>query len=200
MSRQTMRCRVCRTERRSACRHRLAGLGKKRTRAQKKRYTDAMIRRWQDPEWRKKMASKKVRKKWSAALVRRWKDPKYREYMRERQSKSAVKINRSFWKKEVLDRKGRLWRMKSQFEVDFAMRLDSLGVTWRYEPDTLLLSDGRRYTPDFWVDEWQTYVELKGWQRQGLDKVRLAQQDGHGVHLFLNGWQEIEDFLEVHHG
>jgi hypothetical protein len=83
---------------------------------------------------------------------------------------------------EYVDRNGVAHHMRSSWEVRFAKHLDASGLTWSYEPTTLRLSTGRRYLPDFWVEEWGTYVEIKGWANpRGMDKVAQAQRDGHRV-------------------
>ena len=52
------------------------------------------------------------------------------------------------------------------FERAFAHQLDALGILWRYEPTTFVLSrrfDGAPavcFTPDFYLPELETYVEL----------------------------------------
>ena len=89
--------------------------------------------------------------------------------------------------REYLDRNGKLTRLRSNLEVTIARRLDELDLTWYYEPHALLLDDGRTYTPDFWITEWQCYIEVKGeWHRDfsgSLDKVRLAQNLGHTIEI-----------------
>lgn len=87
---------------------------------------------------------------------------------------------------EYLDTRGRLWMFRSgdQWERGVARWLDAQGLTWTYESDTLLLSDGRSYVPDFWVYEWRTYLEVKGWETaKSMAKLRLAQSDGHAIAL-----------------
>lgn len=85
---------------------------------------------------------------------------------------------------EYLDVKGRLWRFRSSWELRVAEQFDREALTWAYEPCRLLLSNGRVYIPDFWVEEWSTYVEVKGWKRPGsIDKVGAALADGHAVLL-----------------
>lgn len=32
----------------------------------------------------------------------------------------------------------------------------------------------RHYTPDFWVEEWNTYVEVKGYETE-LDRIKWSQ-------------------------
>ena len=84
---------------------------------------------------------------------------------------------------EYLDRRGRLWNFRSSYELRYARMLDAEALTWSYEPDRLLLSDGRTYVPDFWVSEWTAYVEVKGWAAWRMDKVDLARRDGHLIFL-----------------
>lgn len=70
----------------------------------------------------------------------------------------------------------------SRLEVAFAQHLDRLGLTWQYEPCIIRLPTGRSYIPDFYVREWYTYVEVKGWSGWGsLDKVDQARAAGYPV-------------------
>ena len=97
------------------------------------------------------------------------------------------------------DRLGRelIFKSGEQWELGFAKWLDRRRLTWWYEPDVLLLSDGRRYVPDFLVhdlppDRMRTYVELKPTHRDA-EKAELAMRDGHPV-LILQGRKAIEAF------
>ena len=104
------------------------------------------------------------------------------------------------WKKRIehLDRLGRLWKFRSSWERLFAEHLDRLGLTWSYEPCILLLSDGRHYVPDFWVEDWKTYVEIKGWSGWRTDKIGIAQQDGHPLQL-VEGRKALDAVLSATH-
>jgi hypothetical protein len=63
------------------------------------------------------------------------------------------------------DRLGRTFRLRSSYEIAFVeQHLDRCGLTWDYEPQTFDLGD-ISYTPDFWVEELQTFVEAKGYMR-----------------------------------
>jgi hypothetical protein len=84
---------------------------------------------------------------------------------------------------EHLDSRGRMYKFRSTWEVKYAEALDRAGLAWFYEPDRLLLSDGRTYTPDFWIVEWNSYVEIKGDHRWQSDKVEVARNDGYSVIL-----------------
>ena len=57
---------------------------------------------------------------------------------------------------------GRLCRFQSTWEKAFAQHLDERGLDWAHESHSWLLSDGTAYTPDFWIPDWQVFVEVKG--------------------------------------
>lgn len=48
-------------------------------------------------------------------------------------------------------------KYRSQWEVEYAKYLNSLGYSWTYEPRAFVTPFGY-YTPDFWVEELQSYV------------------------------------------
>lgn len=126
-----------------------------------------------------------------AAVKRTWEErgPELRVMAAERLKKQGRP------RYEYLDRKGRLWRFRSgeKWELGAAKWFDSRELNWRYEPDVLLLSDGRAYLPDFWVDEWNCYVEIKGFARR-IDKVDLANTDGHVV-LLITALTQLEEVV-----
>jgi hypothetical protein len=65
--------------------------------------------------------------------------------------------------KLFLDRKGRSFIFRSSYEIAFVEQyLEPNGLTWDYEPKTFCF-ENTSYTPDFWIDELQTFVEVKGW-------------------------------------
>ena len=67
--------------------------------------------------------------------------------------------------------------LRSTWELTFAKLLDSLGYSWIYEPGFVKLSNGKRYMPDFVVEEpngiWY-FVEVKGvWDKRSIEKCKL---------------------------
>ena len=52
-------------------------------------------------------------------------------------------------------------KFKSKLESNFAMFLDSLNITWEYEPETFNV-DGTLYLPDFYLIDNKLYIETKG--------------------------------------
>lgn len=53
-------------------------------------------------------------------------------------------------------------RMRSGYEIFYAYYLDQCGIDWEYEPETFKLENGIRYTPDFYLPESNTWIEIKG--------------------------------------
>lgn len=51
---------------------------------------------------------------------------------------------------------------RSRLEADWAATLDSLGMTWIYEPEGYRLQGGSGYSPDFWLPDVRVWIEVKG--------------------------------------
>ena len=60
---------------------------------------------------------------------------------------------------------------RSALEASWAATLDSLGITWEYEPETITLPSGTRYIPDFRLPDIGTWLEVKG---VGVPRVEKA--------------------------
>ncbi len=52
-------------------------------------------------------------------------------------------------------------RMRSGWEVTFAEKCDEKNIRWEYEPETFTLSTGKRYTPDFYLPDFDLFIEVK---------------------------------------
>lgn len=70
--------------------------------------------------------------------------------------------SRSWWKNPhahaKLNYKGTNFR--TRFEYNYAKWLDEYRLTWFYRPKTFSLSDDATYTPDFFVKEWNIFIDL----------------------------------------
>lgn len=53
---------------------------------------------------------------------------------------------------------------RSSWEMLFAQFLDSQNIAWEYESEVFQTSFGK-YVPDFWVMDWNSFVEIKGYFR-----------------------------------
>lgn len=70
----------------------------------------------------------------------------------------------------------KIW-MRSPWEVAFAKWCHRRGLHWNYEPKRFDLSVGS-YLPDFFVREWQSYVELKGAKmKKALEKLEAFMKE-----------------------
>jgi hypothetical protein len=58
---------------------------------------------------------------------------------------------------------------RSSYEVAYAKYLDKQGIKWLYEPKTFDLGN-TTYTPDFYLPESDTYIEIKGYWRDDAKK------------------------------
>lgn len=72
---------------------------------------------------------------------------------------------------------------RSELEHDYAKWLDRYGLTWFYEPKTYKFRDGTKFTPDFFVSEWNMFVTI---QRRKND------QDLVKIQNFLNEYRNLE--------
>lgn len=53
------------------------------------------------------------------------------------------------------------YRFRSRLEARWAVFFDALGVVWDYEPEGFAIDGLGGYLPDFWIDTWEAYVEVK---------------------------------------
>lgn len=54
--------------------------------------------------------------------------------------------------------------MRSSYEIKFAFFLDCNNIKYKYEPERFYFKDCT-YCPDFYIPEWNLYIEIKGWWR-----------------------------------
>jgi hypothetical protein len=52
-------------------------------------------------------------------------------------------------------------KYRSRLEARWAVLFDSLNIESIYEPDCFVLSDGKKYTPDFYLPKYNLYIEIK---------------------------------------
>jgi hypothetical protein len=188
--------------------------GQKCSTEQKAKISVALTGRHQLPETiakrTGKMASRETRAAMSAAQIGKPKTRAHKQAIRvaliakrsdpvymSMKARVAMEIRNKFRKeqdKPYLSRSGQLYRMRSGWEIEFAVALDAVGLRWLYEPSRLLLSDGRTYIPDFYVEEWRQYVEIKGWSGWHSDKPTLAAKDGYPIRL-ISGRIALDEAL-----
>ena len=65
-----------------------------------------------------------------------------------------------------------IW-MRSSYEIKFAQFLDLSGIKCQYESKTFNLGN-TTYTPDFYIPEWNLYIEIKGyWYKGSKERFNL---------------------------
>ena len=59
---------------------------------------------------------------------------------------------------------------RSRLEARWAVFFDACGVDWEYEPEGIVLSDGKKYLPDFYLIDFHCYFEVKRKGIRGTDQ------------------------------
>jgi len=73
--------------------------------------------------------------------------------------------------------------MRSSWETRFAFFLDCSGVKWLYEPKYFDLGN-TTYRPDFYLPEFDCYIEIKGyWREDAITKFKLFQRKYSNTHI-----------------
>ncbi len=161
---------------------------------------------WKDPEIRARMLAGRddpeYKRKHSEGATRMWAEPseareRSRRLMAERNAlpencrRSAEFIRRGGgWKRGKYEcRRGRVFTMRSGWEIAVARWLDSRSYDWDYEPFCIELSDGSAYLPDFVLADGRI-LEVKGRiTDRGIEKLRLCRSVGRRIilldHKFL---------------
>lgn len=76
-------------------------------------------------------------------------------------------------------------KMRSSWEVAYAKYLDKQGIKWLYESKTFDLGD-TTYTPDFYLPESDTYIEIKGrWFKGAKEKFNLFRKKYYSMNIVL---------------
>lgn len=135
-------------------------------------------------------------KKLSASMKRRWSDGSMAEKTKETslqkfgvlhhtQRAEYIKMvaKFSFAKRGFREDLGCYFR--SSWEANFARYLNFIQKIWLYEPKQFVLSNGRTYTPDFFVPNENVYYEIKGaWVGKAKEKTELVIKE-HKINLVI---------------
>jgi len=75
--------------------------------------------------------------------------------------------------------------MRSSYEVAYAKYLDKNNIKWQYESKTFDLGN-TTYTPDFYLPESDTYIEIKGyWRDDAKKKFNLFKKLYKNINLLI---------------
>lgn len=84
--------------------------------------------------------------------------------------------------------------MRSSWEVIFSRFLTLSGINWKYEFKTFDLGNCT-YTPDFYIPEWDKYIEIKGWWRNDdKEKFKLFKKKYKNIKIEVLMKPELQNF------
>lgn len=78
------------------------------------------------------------------------------------------------------------YAFRSRLEARWAVFFDHLKIRWEYEPEGFELGNGLRYLPDFWLPDWEMWVEVKASAPDDVTREkarRLADQSGRPIFI-----------------
>lgn len=81
--------------------------------------------------------------------------------------------------------------MRSSYEIMVAEILDRYNIEWQYEPKIFKLGDGCRYQPDFYLVEYDRWIEVKGYFTD-VAKTKVAKFKGLGYDIEVWRQRKIE--------
>ena len=72
------------------------------------------------------------------------------------------------------------YRFRSRLEARWAVFFDAAGIEYQYEPEGYNLGNGMCYLPDFYITDWDIFVEIKPASEYGYHEKadKLAQLSG----------------------
>jgi hypothetical protein len=87
-------------------------------------------------------------------------------------------------------------KMRSSWEAKYAQYLDGKNIKWLYEPKAFELIINKKettYTPDFYLPEFDCYIEIKGWWRDDAKKkFKKFKQRYNKIKIKVLGIQELK--------
>lgn len=69
------------------------------------------------------------------------------------------------------------YRFRSRLEARWAVFFDALGVSYNYEPQGFVLHDGKKYLPDFFLPDFNLFVEIKASRQADDQKAKTFSED-----------------------
>ena len=104
---------------------------------------------------------------------------------------------------KAIDTRYKGYRFRSRLEARWAVFFDAMGCRWDYELEGFVLSNGIHYLPDFYLPEYELFVEIKGGKPTADEKTKchiLAQDTNKEVWLLNGGVGTIEEWGAIING
>lgn len=91
------------------------------------------------------------------------------------------------------------YRFRSRLEARWAVFFDAAKIRYEYEPEGFEIDDGERYLPDFYLPQYQLYIEIKPSsldknQREIAEEKCRKFRDIIGKAIFISNGDPSEDF------
>lgn len=84
-------------------------------------------------------------------------------------------------------------KMKSFWEFAFAKWCHLSGIKWQYESKTFNLGKGS-YTPDFYLPEFDCYIEIKGWKTDIFkNKLKLFKKIYKNINYHILEFKQLQN-------
>lgn len=78
------------------------------------------------------------------------------------------------------------YRFRSRLEARWAVFFDHAHIKYEYEPQGFELEDGTKYLPDFYLPEYDYYVEVKPPRENSRDEIEKASKFvGNGINVLV---------------
>lgn len=88
--------------------------------------------------------------------------------------------------------KKEIW-LDSSWELKIANELDKNGVVWT-RPKGFVLSNGRRYTPDFYLADYQIFLDPKAYRKgylENVEKIKQFESESNTKCLIISNEQDL---------
>lgn len=79
------------------------------------------------------------------------------------------------------------YRFRSRLEARWAVFFDALNLDWRYESEGFHLGNGMKYLPDFWIQNIDSWIEIKPTGQPSEEEREKARRlaDGTGDDVYI---------------
>lgn len=138
-------------------------------------------------ESRKKIMTPEFRKNISEYTAKAWKDGKY----------DGVKVGQCKWF-EYHHSNGNIYKVQGTWELAFIEWLDESNMDFDCHKGRLpyqVNGETRSYYPDFFVNEWNSYVDIKNEYHYGLQKEKFNAIIDSGIKVKLILKEELESLI-----
>ena len=119
------------------------------------------------------------------ALEKLWENNEHRDKMSKLAIKRLKDIDNNFgYSQNRIEYSNTVF--KSSWEVEIAKFLDNHNISWQYEPKTFKMDNGHRYTPDFFLEDFNIFIEVKPIyfiNEKVIYKIQQVRQNNHKCFL-----------------